>query len=206
MRESAREDPGMDRAVIAFRPRIGRAVLVALAAGEGGTRILERAEVALLPPGEFAPYHAAEALAPKAAREQVAGSIARARALATAAVRDAAKRCADAGYQSIGCAVLAGSGMPSWTTDEILAVHVRMHKAEGELFREVLVEAAKRCGLPLTTLPGKTVFESAARQLGVSRSRLDALLAALGKGAGAPWGRYQKEAAAAGLVALAARS
>jgi len=34
--------------------------------------------------------------------------------------------------------------MPDWSTDEILAVHVRMHKAEGELFRDVLVARRAR--------------------------------------------------------------
>jgi len=33
-----------------------------------------------------------------------------------------------------GCAVLTPSPMPGWTTAEILAVHFRMHKAEGVLF------------------------------------------------------------------------
>jgi len=60
---------------------------------------------------------------------------------------------AEAGHDLCGCAVLVGTGMPDWSTDEILAVHVRMHKAEGELFRDVLVAGARACGLELTTLP-----------------------------------------------------
>jgi hypothetical protein len=51
-----------------------------------------------------------------------------------------------------------------------------MHQAEGELFRDPLVAGARACDLPLTTLPGKS--------------------------AGAPWGKDQKEAAAAAFVAL----
>jgi hypothetical protein len=41
--------------------------------------------------------------------------------------------------------------MPDWTTDEILAVHFRMHKAEGVLFQSALVRAAEKC--KLNTLP-----------------------------------------------------
>ena len=37
--------------------------------------------------------------------------------------------------------------MPDWSVEEILAVHFRMHKAEGVLFRDALVEAANACGL-----------------------------------------------------------
>jgi hypothetical protein len=92
--------------------------------------------------------------------------------------------------------------MPDWTTDEILAVHVRMHQAEGELFRQVLVDGAQACGLALKTLPAKSALDTAATMMRVTRARLDAQLAALGKSAGPPWGLDQKEAAAAALVVL----
>jgi hypothetical protein len=190
------------RAALAFKPRTGRAVLVMLADDNGGPRVLERAEVPLLPEGEMAPYHAAEGLESKAAGKYVKAAVARAQDLAKSAVRGAAKRCADAGHELCGCAVLVGTGMPAWTTDEILAVHVRMHKAEGEMFRQVLVDAARACGIEPTTLPDKRAIDSAAEKLGVTRARLDADLAALGKTAGPPWGKYQKEAAAAALVVL----
>jgi hypothetical protein len=192
----------MPKAAFAFKPRTGRAVLVILADDKGERRVLERAEIALLPKGEMAPYHAAEGLESKAADKHVKAAIARAQGLAKNAVRDAAKRCADAGHELRGCAVLVGTGMPDWTTDEILAVHIRMHKAEGEMFRGILVDAARACGIEPTTLPDKTAIDSAAKKLGVTRARLDADLAALGKAAGPPWGKYQKEAAAAALVVL----
>jgi hypothetical protein len=135
----------MNRAAIAFKPRTGRAILVMLAGDFGDPRVIERAEIPLLPPGEFAPYHAAEELDSEAAERYVKGSIERARHLATCAVRDAAPRCMEAGHEVCGFAVLTGTGMPSWTTAQILAVHARMHKAEGELFREVLVDAVRSC-------------------------------------------------------------
>ena len=98
--------------------------------------------------------------------------------------------------------MLVGPGMPSWTTAEILAVHVRMHKAEGELFRDVLVAGARANELATTTLPEKTALDEAAKALGLARAKLDARIAALGKQVGAPWGKDQKEATAVALVAL----
>jgi hypothetical protein len=192
----------MSRAALAFKPRTGRAVLIMLAGDFREPQIIERSEIPLLPAGEFAPYHAAKELEPEGADEYVKGSIARAQRLATSAVRDSAKRCAEAGHQLSGCAVLVGTGMPAWTTDQILAVHARMHKAEGEMFREVLVEAVRACGLQLTTLPDRTAIDSAAKKLGITRAKLDTCLAALGRAAGPPWTTYQKEAAAAALVVL----
>jgi hypothetical protein len=146
--------------------------------------------------------HAAKELKQEEAAGYVKGSVARAQRLATGAVREAAKRCDEAGHELSGCAVLVGTGMPDWTTEQILAVHARMHKAEGEMFRAVLVEAVRACGLELTTLPDKTAMDAAARQLGITRARLDTRLAALGREAGPPWSKYQKEAAAAALVVL----
>jgi hypothetical protein len=192
----------MSRAALAFKPRTGRAVLVMLAAETGAPRVIERAEIPLLPEGEWAPYHAAEGLPSQEADRKVKKSIAEARRMAISAIKAAAKRCEKAGHRLEGCGVLVGTGIPDWTTDQILAVHVRMHKVEGEIFREVLVDGARTCGLALTTLPDKSPFDAAATALGITRTKLDAELAAIGKAAGPPWGKYQKEAAAAALAVL----
>jgi hypothetical protein len=196
----------MSRAALAFKPRTGRAVLVTLVGEFPDVQVLERAEIALLPAGEFATYHAAKELPPEEAPGYVKGSVSRAQSMAADAVRDAARRCVEAGHKLRGCAVLVGGGMPAWTVHEILAVHARMHKAEGELFRDVLVEAVRSSGLKLTTLPDKTAIDSAARKLGMTRAKLDACLATLGRTAGPPWGKFQKEAAAAALVVLSGTS
>jgi hypothetical protein len=193
----------MSRVALAFKPRTGRAVLVMLAADKAGVpRLIERAEIPLLPEGEWAPYHAAEGLPSKEADRKVKKSIADARRMANGAIKAAVKRCEKAGHELAGCGVLVGRGIPDWTTDQILAVHVRMHQVEGEIFREVLVDGARECGLALVTLPDKSPFDAAAAALGVTRAKLDAELAAIGKAAGPPWGKYQKEAAAAALVVL----
>lgn len=94
--------------------------------------------------------------------------------------------------------------MPGWSTAEILAVHVRLHQAEGELFRDVLVAGARACGRVPLTLSEKAALDEAARVLGAMRAQLDARIAAFGKQAGAPWGKGQKVAAAVALAALRA--
>jgi hypothetical protein len=192
------------RVALGLKARTGRAVLVAIGGDFREPRFIERSQMPLLPEGAFAPYHAAEGLETEKARESVRQSIAAAHSLAQAGIRDALSRISRKGDELCGCGVLVGKGMPNWSTEEILAVHVRMHQAEGELFRDVLVAGARACGLALTTLPDKTALDTAAQKLGMTRARLDALLGALGKAAGAPWGKDQKEAAAAALVALKA--
>ena len=192
----------MSKVALGFKPRTGRAVLVVLSA----EAVIDRAEVALLPRGEMAPYHAAEGKSPADAHKHVVDAVARAKKLARKAVEDAAKRCTDAGHDVKGAGVLVGTGMPEWTTEQILAVHVRMHKAEGEMFRDILVEAARLCGFDPVTLPDKSAIDAAAKSLRITRAKMDARLGALGKAAGPPWGQYQREAAAAALAALEGRN
>jgi hypothetical protein len=62
----------MSRVALGFKARTGRAILVMLA-GDAldarDARVIEHSEVALLPEGDFAPYHAAAGIEPSTARE-----------------------------------------------------------------------------------------------------------------------------------------
>jgi hypothetical protein len=165
-------------------------------------QVLLRRQLRLLPEGHFAPYHAAEGLASAAAQVSVARSMASAHRLAAEGIRAAVESLTHAAHEVSGCGVLVGPGMPPWSTDEILAVHVRMHQAEGELFRDVLVAGARANGLSTTTLRERTALDDAASLLGLSRTDLETRIAALGKTIGAPWGKDQKEATAAAIAAL----
>lgn len=191
---------------IGFKARIGRAAMVIVGGDPSAPVFVERREVALLPAGDFAPYHVAAELPEAKRHASVDCAIAAAHRLAEESLRDAMARCRKAGHETVGCGVLVGKGMPQWTTDEILAVHVRMHVAEGELFRNVLVAGARACKLELATLPDKSALESAAKSLAVKPAQLEAILAALGKAAGPPWRKVEREAAAAALVALGQRT
>jgi len=45
------------------------------------------------------------------------------------------------------------AAVPGWTTDEILSIYSRMHKAEGVLFRDVLLRASRACKLRTVEVP-----------------------------------------------------
>jgi hypothetical protein len=92
--------------------------------------------------------------------------------------------------------------MPDWTVDEILAVHFRMHKAEGVLFRDALARAVGACGLRLLRVPEKQLDVYTERALATSVNKLRNTIASLGKSVGPPWGKDQKEAALAAMIAL----
>jgi hypothetical protein len=89
--------------------------------------------------------------------------------------------------------------------DEILAVHFRMHRAEGALFRDALVRATEQCGLSLVPIPEKLLAKHAEQTLAIPISELAKEIAALGKAVGPPWGKDQKDAALAALVAVTDR-
>jgi hypothetical protein len=93
--------------------------------------------------------------------------------------------------------------MPEWSTEEILAVHFRMHKAEGVLFPDALARAAEACGLNLIRVPEKRLWEEAEKSLEVKHETLSETVASLGKVAGPPWGKDQKSAALAAMIAFA---
>ena len=190
----------MARVALGLKARTGRAIAVAI--GGEPPRVIDRAQMRLLPEGAFAPYHVAEALAPGARQASVDRDVAVAHRLAEQGIRDAIGRLREAGHEVCACGVLAGAGMPDWTTDEIVAVHVRMHQAEGKLFRDVLVAGARACGLAPVALREKFAIDAAASSLGIARDEVEGRLATLGKSAGAPWGKDQKEAALAALAAL----
>jgi hypothetical protein len=107
------------------------------------------------------PYHAAVGLDIREAEQHVANCAARAAALATKCVARHGRRSA-ATWPSNGRVRFAvGSGRPLPPLERILASHPLLHTAEGELFREALRAASRECGLPLTTVKERELFQRA---------------------------------------------
>lgn len=190
-----------------MRAHSGWAALVVVGKREGNLLVVDRRRIELVE-DEWArqPYHAAEDLKPDAARELVERGIEAVYRMAVREMRAALDREREKHNEVAACAVLAGNPMPDWSTGEILAVHFRMHKAEGALFRGALARAAQACGLRLVAIPEKQLTKHAANALGTPESGLAGQIAALGESVGPPWGKDQKEAALAALVALRGRT
>jgi len=197
------------RVALGFKAHSGWAALVALGEGGRGLEVVDRRRVELVetgPGGWRQPYHAAENLETRKAEDLVKRAVAGARRAAVREMRAAVLRAREAGHEAAACAVLVGTPMPRWSVAEILAVHFRMHKAEGVLFRDVLSAAAKACRVRVVEVPEKSLRDAARHAMGAGFARTARSVAALGKSVGAPWGRDQKDAALAALVALRGRS
>jgi len=196
------------KAAFGLKAHSGWAAMVVLGAAAGELRVLDRRRLELVAPGESwakAPYHAAERRGQGEARTMVEHAIRSARRLAIIELRAQIDRIRAEGHEAAVCAVLTTGEMPDWSVEEILAVHFRMHKAEGALFRDALAEAAATCGLKLTAIREKDLQEEARRVLKRPADALSATIAELGKGIGPPWNRDQKDAALAALLALRSR-
>jgi hypothetical protein len=181
------------KVALGWKAHTGWGALVVVGARNGGFAVVDRRRVALVDDDVAKqPYHAAEDLPPDQARVRIERGIEQAhgvsaREMAAAVARERARKNA-----VTACGLVVGNPMPAWTVDEIRAVHFRMHKAEGALFRDALAGAARACGLRLVTLPEKGL---------AAHARMPEATA-LGRGIGPPWGKDQREAALAALLAL----
>ena len=166
----------------------GWAALVVVGKRDGDLVVVDRRRVELVEE-QWAkqPYHAAEGLNTDAAFDVVKRGIEAAHRLALREMQEAVKRERERGNEIAACAVLTANPMPDWSVEEILAVHFRLHKAEGVLFREALVRAATACGLRLVAIPEKLLTEHAESALATPASGLVKKIAALGKAVGPPW-------------------
>jgi hypothetical protein len=196
------------RVCFGLKAHCGWSALVVLGTLEGEPRVVDRRRVELVDPDDARwtrqPYHAADGLEADEAREVVERGVESARRIAVRELQEQLQRSQRAGHAVAGCAVLVPEPMPDWSIDQILAVHVRMHKAEGVLFPDALARAAQSCGVPLLLIREKLLGEHAQKALDATASQLADAVAALGRSIGPPWGKDQKSAALAALVALMA--
>lgn len=181
----------------------GWAALVVIGKHDGQLVVVDRSRIELVEEAwAKQPYHAAEDLKPHVAQDLVKRGISSANRIALRELRHAVRREQKRDNVVAACGVLVTDPMPGWTTDEILAVHFRMHKAEGVLFRNALSTATKTANLRLIEVNEKTLAERAERSLKVSTMKLSTTISTLGKSVGPPWGKDQKEATVAAMIAL----
>lgn len=193
--------PGMDVA-LGFRPHSGWAAAVVVG---DGPAVLDRRRMMLAevePPVQ--PYHEAAGLDPAEAAELVEQATAIAVRTAEAAVSALVDRLRAAGHDVVAAGVAAGPGSvrDDLPLDRVLSAHALLHAAEGELYRDVLADAATDLGLPVTLVPPRDTPALGRRLLGCDDATLRGRLTELGKPLGPPWTRDHKDALLVGLAAL----
>jgi hypothetical protein len=189
------------KVALGMKAHSGWAVLVIIGSDGNELHVIDRRRIELVDEGwAKQPYHAAEGLKQKEARDLVKRGTDSAYRIARREIKLATKRLREQRHEIIACAVLVANPMLDWSTDEILAVHFRMHKAEGVLFADALARAAVECELNLIAIPEKQLNEQAEKSLATPLAVKEVIR--LGKAVGAPWGKDQKNAALAAIIAL----
>ena len=182
------------RTALGFRAHSGWAALVAVAGTIDVPRVLERRWIVIADPempGSKQPYHAAAGLSLPQAEALVRRAVGSSRALALEVMSATVKELRSRGHEVAGCGVLLGSGKALPGLEKVLASHALIHTAEGAMFRDVLVWAARECRLPVTGVREKDLNGSSLTRIG-----------SLGKLIGPPWTQDQKYAAVAVLMTL----
>jgi hypothetical protein len=193
------------KVALGFKAHSGWTALVVIGDSGKELQVIDRRRVELVNSASSwakQPYHAAEDLDPKSAQKLVTKGTEAAHHAAQREMLATVKSLRKQAHEIVACMVLVPGPMPPWSVAEILAVHFRMHKAEGVLFPEALANAADKCGLNLIRVPEKQLGEHAEKVLATSLSDLTNQILKLGKTVGPPWGKDQKNAALAALVGL----
>jgi hypothetical protein len=114
--------------------------------------------------GSKQPFHAAEPLKLADAQVLIDKCTESTRRLSREALRGVIIDLREKDIEVIGCGVILGSGRSLPALEAILASHALLHTAEGEFYRQALVEAGEHCGLPVVGLKEREAYERGAEQ------------------------------------------
>jgi hypothetical protein len=195
----------MKEATVGFRVHSGWSALVAMCVEKGEPVVLLRARVHLVETFSYTfrqPYHTAKEMQPEEASAFIAQVRTKAQEFAFEAIRKLRATLKEGGYELRRGALLLASGRPLPELEKILASHALIHTADGELFRESVLDACARCEVAMTRIRECEVVETAAKSLRVSRLVLLRKITKLGKGIGSPWTQDEKFATLGGWLAL----
>ena len=193
------------RATLGLRVKSGRAIAVVLQGPPESPVVVRREELPLADPGKpktWQPFQAVMDLPWKEAVAATRPAAIEAQAAAARGLRALQEQLRDSGLELQAAGIVGGG---SQDPSQIANPHIRAHAAEGRFFREAAERGAEACGLTLRTLTQKSLYETAAPEIGCAVEVLKARLTALGVKRIKPWGADEKEAALAAWVVLACR-
>lgn len=188
----------LQRAAIGLSPHSGWAAGVVLAGPVGQPRLVDRRRLILAEPDDHVgkqPFHAAESMPLSQATRLVDRCVADSRQRAVAEMKRLGTDLERAGYRLAAGGLSGREPRPLGPLASILASHALIHAAEGEMFRDVLSEAARAHRLELARVPEREAESLCVKTVALPASAVRDHLAAMGRAAGPPWTKDQKVAA-----------
>jgi hypothetical protein len=196
-----------EAAALGFRAHSGWTAVVAVTGSLRKPVVLERRRIEIAAAGingSKQPYHTAERLDLQKAEMLIRLCRDSSTRLASGAVSALATDLRNRGY-SVACAgILFASGRPLPDLATTLKSHALIHTAEGEFFRDALVQAAERCSLPAIRVKEREAWDRGAALLRVTAADLQQRINELRRSLGPPWRQDEKLASLAAWIALAA--
>ena len=195
----------MNQAAVGFRVHSGWTALVAISLEDGSPRVLLRQRPHLVRKFTYEfrqPYHSAEKISLAEGRSFISFVRTEARNLAYQAIRSVQIGLREQGFELKRSALLLTSGRPLPALPQILASHALIHTADGNLFREALLHAGRRCGLDSYTVSEGKLLDVASRALRIQPEDLARRLIDLGAELGPPWTQDEKFSALVAWLSL----
>jgi hypothetical protein len=125
--------------------------------------------------------------------------------LATSGLREIVNELSAKGEIVSACGIVLASGRTLPPLEATLRSHAMVHTAEGELYRAAIAHAGEYCGLRVSGVKERELYERAAEALHLSAAKLKSRVNEMGKAVGSPWTSDEKNATLVAWLALAAR-
>jgi hypothetical protein len=194
----------VSKAALGFSVHTGWAAAVTIAGTPDAVSVVDRRRVDLLEPGvPWEVYHAAGRGRPGGAERLIERAKESALRLATDALEAITEELRTAGRDLVASGVVLSGARPLLTVQEALATHAAKHSAEGQLYRQALLDASRALALHVVALPLRELEDAAVAQLRRPPHQVRGRISELGRDLGPPWTADQKHAALIAWLALA---
>jgi len=201
----------MKPAAIGVRMHSGWGVLVAVSGDPGSVEVIDRRRIVITDPaipGANQPYHYAASLgiSGRGLRESekyLASCATVSERLAFTAIEEVVRKLEGQDHRVVGSAVLLASGHPLPPLAKILGSHPLLHTAEGQFFRNAVIQACQRLKLTVAEIRERELEQQAEAAFKRATGQVQQRIASLATSIGPPWTKDHKSAALAALLILA---
>jgi len=197
---------GFRRAALGFSTHTGWAAMVAVAGSAAEPEILDRSRVEMMGDDRERPrfvYHMARELtlqtAERIVREAKELSVFKAKGAIEGVIADLRKR----DYDVVASGIIVGNRPFEASLESIVKSHTLVHTAEAQLFRGAIKAASEALKIPVVEIAAPDLEVRAIKLFRVTTEQLAKRLAAIGRAAGRPWSKDQRDSFLAALLATA---
>ena len=175
--------------------------MVVVAGDPSSPAVILRRRMELVADARRFAYHAAAAASPAAAEAAIVNAHKQAQAAARQEITAALKDLRQKGWMPMAAA-LPDPREPPGPLEAVLAVHAKLHAAEGWFYRSAVAQACAAAGLAPILIDERRLWRDGATALGIGEDAVRTRVKRLGEGLGPPWAEDQRLCALMAWLAL----